>query len=117
MPKQLITSDELPPPGGPYSPGLVVGDWIFLAGQGGSGDDVGEQTEQVFRKIETLLAGAGASLENVVSCLVHLADLEDLAAFNAVYERQFPGIKPVRTTVRADLIGGIKVEITVIAKT
>ena len=117
MTKQLITSDELPPPGGPYSPGLVVGDFIFLAGQGGSGEDVVQQTEETFRKIETLLSAAGASLENVVSCLVHLADLADLSAFNVVYERHFPGIKPVRTTVRADLIGEIKVEITVIAKT
>lgn len=28
---------------------------------------------------------------------------------------QFPGVKPVRTTVRADLVGGMLVEITVIA--
>jgi uncharacterized protein len=26
---------------------------------------------------------------------------------NAVYEKQFPGVKPVRTTVRADLVAGM----------
>jgi len=36
--------------------------------------------------------------------------------FNAAYERHFPGpAKPVRTTVRADLVAGMLVEVTVIA--
>ena len=51
-----------------------------------------------------------------MSCLVHISDLAQLAEFNASYEEQFPGpAKPVRTTVRADLIGGMRVEVTVIA--
>ena len=59
---------------------------------------------------------AGATLEDVVSCLVHLSDLAEFAAFNAAYERQFPGPdKPVRTTVRAYLVAGMRVEVTVIA--
>ena len=34
-----------------------------------------EQTEQTFNNIETVLEAAGASLDDVVSCLVHLVDL------------------------------------------
>jgi 2-iminobutanoate/2-iminopropanoate deaminase len=49
--------------------------------------------------------------------LVHLADLADYGAFNTIYEKQFPGTKPVRTTVRADLVAGMLVEITVVART
>ena len=52
----------------------------------------------------------------IVSCLVHIVDLADFAAFNAIYEKKFTGVKPVRTTVRADLVAGMKVEITVIAR-
>jgi 2-iminobutanoate/2-iminopropanoate deaminase len=122
--KQVIRSDKVPAPALPFSPGLVVGDFIFLSGQGGFdpatgaliGDGVEAQTEQTFRNIEALLEAAGASLDDVVSCLVHLADLGDFAAFNAVYETQFPGVKPVRTTVRADLVAEMRVEITVVAK-
>ena len=121
--KQLITSAEVPPPAGPYSPGLAVGDLIFLAGQGGFdpgtgqlvSDGIAGQTAQVFRNIEVLLQAAGAALSDVVSCLVHLSDLALFAEFNAAYERQFPGVKPVRTTVGADLAAGMLVEVTVIA--
>lgn len=51
-----------------------------------------------------------------MSCLVHLADLAEFAEFNAAYERQFTGCKPVRTTARADLVAGMRVEVTVIAR-
>ncbi|HEY5986033.1 MAG TPA: RidA family protein [Streptosporangiaceae bacterium] len=123
--KQLITSAEAPPPGGPYSPGLAIGDWIFLSGQGGFdprtdqliSDDIAEQTAQTFRNIEVLLRAAGASLDDVVSCLVHISDLAQFDDFNASYQKHFPGPKkPVRTTVRADLVAGMRVEVTVIAR-
>jgi 2-iminobutanoate/2-iminopropanoate deaminase len=122
--KTLISSADTPTPVGPYSPGLSFGEWIFLSGQGGFdpktgkmiSDDIAEQTEQTFRNIEALLEAADASLDEVVSCLVHLADLADYAAFNSIYEKQFAGTKPVRTTVRADLVAGMRVEITVVAQ-
>lgn len=121
---EVISSEKAPTPVGPFSPGLMVGDWIFLSGQGGFdpatgrmiSDDVAEQTEQTFRNIEVLLGAAGATLSDVVSCLVHLTDLSQFTAFNAIYEKQFPDIKPVRTTVRADLVAGMVVEITVVAR-
>jgi hypothetical protein len=47
-----------------------------------------------------------------LSCLVHLTDLSQFPAFNAIYEKKFTGIKPVRTTVRADLVAGMLVEIS-----
>lgn len=124
MEREPIATAEAPCVAGPYSPGLRVGEWIFLAGQGGIdpktdrliGDSVAEQVEQTFRNIEALLRAAGASLGDVVSCLVHLADLADFAMFNEAYTRQFPGeMKPVRTTVRADLLSGMRVEVTAFA--
>ena len=65
--------------------------------------------------VSRALEEAGASLDDVVSCLVHITDLAQFPALNAIYEQKFPGIKPVRTTVRADLVGGMLVEVTVIA--
>jgi 2-iminobutanoate/2-iminopropanoate deaminase len=122
--KQLITSAGAPASAGPYSPGLAVGDLIFLAGQGGFDPGTGElvsdgiagQTAQAFRNVEVLLQAAGAGLDDVVSCLVHLSDLALFAEFNAAFGEQFPGPdKPVRTTVGADLAVGMLVEVTVIA--
>jgi 2-iminobutanoate/2-iminopropanoate deaminase len=117
-----IVSDAVPQPAGPYSLGLAVGDLVFLAGQGGRdprtgrlGETIEEQTEQTLRTIGTLLEAAGSSLGDVVSCLVHLGDLSLFARYNAVYERFFPEPRPVRTTVRADLLDGMLIEITVVA--
>ena len=82
--KALISSDQVPAPSGPYSPGLTVGEWIFLSGQGGFdpntgkvvSDDLVEQTEQTFHNIETVLRAAGASRDDVIShrCRLHRSE-------------------------------------------
>jgi 2-iminobutanoate/2-iminopropanoate deaminase len=120
---RMIVSPDAPPPGGPYSPALEVGEWVFLSGQGGVdpstgrmvSDEIEAQTEQTFANISALLAAAGLSKSDVVSCLVHLSDLSLFPRFNAVYERQFNEPRPVRTTVGAPLVAGMVVEITVVA--
>jgi 2-iminobutanoate/2-iminopropanoate deaminase len=122
---ELIIAPDAPSAAGPYSPGLVVGELIFLSGQGGFDPDTGElvsdsvagQTTQAFRNVEALLRAAGASLEDVISCLAHLRDLAQFDEFNASYEQQFPGpVKPVRTTVGGELVAGMRVEVTVVAR-
>jgi 2-iminobutanoate/2-iminopropanoate deaminase len=79
--RELIIAPDAPSAAGPYSPGLAVGDWIFLSGQGGFdpdtgelvSDTIGDQTTRAFRNVEALLRAASASLDDVVFCLVHLA--------------------------------------------
>ena len=108
----------------PFASLRVAGGLVFLAGQGGFDADhklvdggVAAETAQIFHNVVALLESVGASLDDVVSCLVHLVDLADFPAFNAVYGQKFTGVKPVRTTVRADLVAGMLVEITVVART
>jgi 2-iminobutanoate/2-iminopropanoate deaminase len=119
----VITSPAAPPPGGPYSPGLQFGDWVLLAGQGGRdpatgklGETIEEQTEQTLDNISVLLEAAGCTLGDVVSCLVHLKDLSHFPRYNAVYGPRFSDPKPVRTTVGADLLSDMLIEITVTAR-
>jgi 2-iminobutanoate/2-iminopropanoate deaminase len=113
--KTLVTSSSAPP-AGPYSPGLTVGEWVFLAGQTGQGETIEVQAGNALGRVAALLGVAGCGPGDVVSCLVHLADLSDFERFNAVYERHFPEPRPVRTTVGAALLGGAKVEITAVAR-
>ena len=108
---------------GPYSPGLVVDGWVYLSGQGGFDPETGElpdgiaaQTAQTIENIAALLEEAGCSLKDVVSCLVHITDLDHFDELNRVYESYFERPRPVRTTVRADLVRGMLVEITVVAR-
>lgn len=107
----------------PFSPARTVGDWVFLSGQGGfvpesgdlAGDSIEEQTEQTLHNIAALLEQHDCTLADVVSCLVHLSDLDDFARFNKVYATHFAEPRPVRTTVGAALVSGMLVEITVVA--
>jgi 2-iminobutanoate/2-iminopropanoate deaminase len=113
-----------PDAAGPFSPGLVVDGWVYLAGQGGFdpetgglGPDVAAQTAQTIENIAALLDEAGCTLKDVVSCLVHITDPEHFAELNRVYESYFEPPRPVRTTVIADLVvRGMLVEITVVAR-
>jgi len=122
MAKQQIRTEQAPVPAGPYSQGLRVGDFVFVAGQGPSdpatgklkGDTIEEQTAQVLDNIKAILEAAGASMGDVVKSTVHLSDLALFGRFNTVYAGYFPDPKPVRTTVGSQL-PGILVEIDVIA--
>ncbi len=121
MAKKQIQTDQAPTPGGPYSQGLRVGDFIFVAGQGGSdpktrkmGETIEEQTRQTLENIKAILEAGGASMADVVKSTVHLSDMSLFSRFNAVYAPYFPDPKPVRTTVGSTL-PGMLVEIDVIA--
>ena len=115
--KTPVTSPTAPP-AGPYSPGLAVGEWVLLACQ--TGPWLPERRLRTGPRAHSARsphcsARPAARPQNVVSCLVHLADLSDFQRFNAVYERHFPEPRPIRTTVGAALLGGAKVEITAVA--
>ncbi len=122
MAKQQILTDNAPVPAGPYSQGLRVGDFVFVAGQGPNdphtrklaGDTIEEQTAQTLENVKAILEAAGATMADVVKATVHLSDLGLFSRFNKVYESYFPDPKPVRTTVGSQLMG-IMVEIDVIA--
>lgn len=122
MSKQQIGTASAPAPAGPYSQGLRVGDFVFIAGQGPTdpatgqraGESIEEQTVRVLENIKAILEAAGASMADVVKSTVHLSDLANFGAFNQVYATYFPDPKPVRTTVGSAL-PNILVEIDVIA--
>src|SRR5581483_790865 len=85
---------DVPPPAGAYSPAVRAGGFVYVSGQvprdpkSGElvGDDVESQTRQVLRNVERNLQAAGASLSDVVSVIVYLADIDDWGKFNAVYK-------------------------------
>jgi len=120
--KQPIFPSNAPKPIGPYSPGLRVGDFVFVSGQGPlnpatrqiAGDTIEAQTAQVLENIKTILEAGGATMADVVKSTVHLSDLAWFERFNKVYATYFPDPKPTRTTVGSQLLG-ILVEIDVIA--
>jgi 2-iminobutanoate/2-iminopropanoate deaminase len=122
--KQAISSHDAPSAIGPYSQGIAIGDFIFLAGQipvvPSTGELVGpgivEQTEQSIANIKALLAAEGLTLDHVVKVTVFLQDLAEFAQMNGVYGAHFTKVPPARSTVQvAGLPKGSRVEIEVIA--
>jgi len=123
MRKQIFTEKGAKPIG-PYSQAIVAdGPLVFISGQGPidpktgtfDKDDVGAQTKQVFENLTVLLEAAGTSWANVVKVGVFLSDMKNFAAMNEVYKTYVTAPYPARTTVQAQLPGGIDVEIDCIA--
>lgn len=119
----IISTTAAPAAIGPYSQAVRFGNLLFTSGQipltpegepvqGG----IEEQTHQVFRNLQAVLAAAGCSLSDVVKATVFLKDMNEFAAFNAVYASYFEDHKPARSTVEvARLPRDVKVEIELIA--
>jgi len=120
--KKAMTLSNAPKPAGPYSHGVAANGLLFTAGFGPQDpvtgevhEGVGDQTRQVLRNIEAVLAENGVGFADVVKVTAHLQYLKrDFAAFNEAYLEFFPAPYPVRTTVGSDL-HDILVEIDVIA--
>ena len=124
MSLKTISVDNAPKAIGPYAQGIVAGGFLFTAGQVGLDPatmklvegDVAAQTRRVFDNLEAVLAGAGATLSDVVRAGVYLVDMGDFAKMNEVYAARFGGHRPARSTVQvAALPAGARVEIDPVA--
>jgi reactive intermediate/imine deaminase len=121
-PKKLIQPKEFPT-GRPFSPGLLVGDTLYVAGQTGTDPKTGKMPEefeaevkQTLDNIGLVLKEGGMSFDNAVSVQVYLTDMTLFQRMNAVYTTYFKEPRPVRTTVGvAKLVGTARIEITVTA--
>ena len=120
-----VTSEKLPKPSGPYSPGVVYERLIFVSGQSAAdpatgklvSPDVQAQTEQCLKNISAILESAGSGLECVLRCGVFLVDMAEFRRMNEVYSRMFGGNRPARTTVQVVSLPmpGLRVEIDAVA--
>ncbi|GAA4750328.1 RidA family protein [Nocardioides endophyticus] len=101
-----VTSTLAPPPAGPYSSALVVGDLLFVSGHGPFGPDrqrLGttfvEQAHVVLDNIEHLAKEAGTSLAHTVRLGAFLSDLAYFDEWNQVCAERLTEPYPTRTTV------------------
>ena len=95
--KRIIKTSDAPAAIGPYSQAVEAGNTLYVSGQipivpstgalveGG----IEEQTEQSLKNIGEILKSAGYSFADVVKTTCLLADINDFAKFNAVYEKFF----------------------------
>jgi len=103
---QYIQTDRAPAAIGPYSQAVKVNGMVYTSGQialtaeGKMLDlDIRIQTEQVLTNLRHVLEAAGSGLERVVKTTIYLADMDDFAIVNELYEGAFGDHKPARSTV------------------
>jgi len=122
--KTVISTPDAPAAIGPYSQANKAGGFLFTAGQIPLDPatmkvvegDITAQSERVMLNLAAVLAAGGASFAGVVKTTCFLANLDDFAAFNAVYGKYFGEAKPARSTVQvAKLPLGVLVEVECIA--
>lgn len=89
----------------------------YLCGQVGDGATVTEQTRDCLARVDALLKQAGSSRENMLQVIVWLADMQDFAEMNAVWDAWVPqGHTPARACGEAKLASPeLKVEFIVTA--
>ncbi len=120
--KKLVHPKEFPK-GRPFSPGILSGNTLYVAGQTGQDlktgaipDDFEAEVKQTLDNIGLVLKEAGTSFDNALAVNVYLTDMDLFQRMNAVYITYFKDPKPVRTTVGvAKLVGKARIEITLTA--
>jgi len=120
--RQPILTSRAPKGRGPFPQALRVGQFVFVSGQGPLDPATNapilgtfsEQVHRTFDNLEAVLAAANLNLSDLAKVTVYLSDLENVPAFNVIYEKRVPSPFPARTLVQAGL-RGIDVEIDVIA--
>lgn len=118
-----VATDKAPAAIGPYSQGIIADKFLFASGQipinpqtgNVEAEGIEEQALQVMKNIGAILVEAGCGYENVVKTTCFLADMNDFAAFNGVYEKYFTQ-KPARSCVAVkQLPKNVLCEVEVIA--
>ncbi len=118
-----IVTDKAPAAIGPYSQGVCVDQWVFTSGQipvnpadGSIPEGIAAQAERSCQNVGAILESAGVTFENVVKTTCFLANMEDFAPFNKVYETYFVS-NPARSCVAVRALPkGVLCEIEAIAR-
>jgi 2-iminobutanoate/2-iminopropanoate deaminase len=123
MMKKRVETRKAPGAIGPYSQGIVAGEWVFTAGQIGLDPVTGElvqgvedQARRALANVGAILEAAGCAWKDVVKTTVYLRDLADFAAVNAIYAEVVTEPHPARSTIQAAALPkDARVEIDAIA--
>ncbi len=122
--KTVVKTTRAALPVGPYSQGIVAGDFVFVAGEKGIDPKTGKivpggiaaETRQTLENVKAILEAAGTSLDDAVRSVVYLTDISAFQEMNAVYAEYFKVDPPGRTTVEVTALpAGAHVEIEITA--
>ena len=104
---EKVNAENAPAAVGPYSHAVIADQLVFCSGQIPLdpasmklvGNNIEEQTLQVFKNIRAVLDSIGLSLDDVVKTTVFLKNMDDFKDMNSIYEKSFGNHKPARSAV------------------
>jgi 2-iminobutanoate/2-iminopropanoate deaminase len=124
MEKKIIHTDKAPKAIGAYVQATNFSNLLFTSGQLGFDPATTEivkggieaETKQALENLKAILVAAGSDLKKVIKTTIFLANINDFAAFNAIYASYFNENPPSRTAVQAGALPrGALVEIEAVA--
>jgi 2-iminobutanoate/2-iminopropanoate deaminase len=122
--RRVIRPEKAPNTGLPFSPGILVGNTLYVSGHLGRDPvtsrlvtgGIEAETRQVLANSREVLRTAGMDFKDVTSVTAYITSFDDFAKFNAVYSEFFPTDAPARATVQvAALNAGARIELQMIA--
>jgi 2-iminobutanoate/2-iminopropanoate deaminase len=122
--RKAIRPDKAPNTGLPFSPGILVGNTLYMSGHLGrdpvsarlAPGGIEGETRQSLANIREVLRNAGMDFKDVVSVTAYITDFKDFDKFNAVYREYFTTDPPARATVQVAALNiGARVELQMIA--
>lgn len=107
--KKIFITEKAPAVKGPYSQAVIHDGVMYVSGQIPIDSVTGlmvrgtieEETETVLNNLKSIVEEAGAGMDDVLKVSCYLADMEDFARFNSVYEKYFQTDPPARSTIQA----------------
>jgi 2-iminobutanoate/2-iminopropanoate deaminase len=110
----------------PYSPGVLMGNMLFISGQIAINPDTGQlvtdnienETHQVMKNLMQVLNEAGFEVKDLVKTTIFMTDMSYYEAINRVYEQYLKGLEvyPAREAVAVKALPrNVNVEISAIA--
>jgi len=124
MSKQVIQTNKVPAPIGPYSQAVIANGFLFASGQIAFDPTTGElvldtiqsETKQVMENIKAILEAANIHFGHIVKTTIFLSDMQLFAQVNEVYGSYFADQFPARETVAVKTLPrNVNVEISVTA--
>jgi 2-iminobutanoate/2-iminopropanoate deaminase len=117
---RVVVPANGPKPVGPYSPGIVHGDYLYVSGQGSAvngkhPESAEAQARACLINVKAIVEAAGFRMDQVVHAQLYLADIANYDAVNRVWPQYFPA-PPARATLAVTRMPtDTPIEITVVA--
>jgi len=92
-------------PVGPYSPGILAGDFLYVSGQGARdannrfAESAEDRVRQCLNNVKAIVVAAGLTMEHVVYMQVYLHPTTSYEVMNKIWSEFFPKNPPARATL------------------